>query len=122
MLLWHTVTEPFIVPALYEKYATVGGFAVIDEWMLCVAMGKNVAKELENHYATFIVGSTRFFSGSVLTSPQTERDFAEIAAAGLNWVRIPIGFWAIDTMEHEPFLQSTSWTYFLKALVSISTS
>lgn len=59
MLLWHTVTEPFIVPALYEKYATVGGFTVIDEWMLCVAMGKNVAKELENHYATFIVGSTR---------------------------------------------------------------
>ncbi|KAF9493559.1 glycoside hydrolase family 5 protein [Pleurotus eryngii] len=94
------VTEPFIVPALYEKYATVGGFAVIDEWMLCVAMGNNVAKELENHYATFI----------------TERDFAEIAAAGLNWVRIPIGFWAIDTMEHEPFLKSTSWTYFLKAI------
>lgn len=25
--------------------------------------------------------------------PQTEQDFAEIAAAGLNWVRIPIGFW-----------------------------
>ncbi|KAF4590747.1 hypothetical protein EYR40_009344 [Pleurotus pulmonarius] len=94
------VTEPFIVPALYEKYASVGGFPVIDEWMLCIAMGKNVEKELHNHYATFI----------------TERDFAEIAAAGLNWVRIPIGFWAIGTMEHEPFLESASWTYFLKAI------
>jgi hypothetical protein len=27
---------------------------------------------------------------------QTEQDFAEIAGAGLNWVRLPIPFWAID--------------------------
>jgi aryl-phospho-beta-D-glucosidase BglC (GH1 family) len=46
---------------------------------------------------------------------QTEQDFAEIAGAGLNWVRIPIGFWAIETMNNEPFLVGTSWKYFLKA-------
>lgn len=36
-------------------------------------------------------------------------------AAGLNWVRIPIGFWAIETRNDEPFLVGTSWSYFLKA-------
>lgn len=34
-------------------------------------MGANLAAEMEEHYKTFI----------------TEKDFADIAAAGLNWVR-----------------------------------
>ena len=42
---------------------------------------------------------------------QTEKDFADIAAAGLNFVRIPIPYWAIETRENEPFLAKTSWTY-----------
>lgn len=42
---------------------------------------------------------------------QTEDDFAQIAAAGLNWVRIPLGYWAIETRGDEPFLAKTSWTY-----------
>jgi aryl-phospho-beta-D-glucosidase BglC (GH1 family) len=40
---------------------------------------------------------------------QTEDDIAEIAGAGLNWVRIPIPFWAIDAFDDEPFLKRTSW-------------
>ena len=44
----------------------------------------------------------------MLTS-KTERDFADIAAAGLNWVRIPIGYWAIETQDDEPFLEGVSW-------------
>jgi aryl-phospho-beta-D-glucosidase BglC (GH1 family) len=45
-------------------------------------------------------------------------DFFEIhIAAGLNWVRIPIGFWAIEAINDEPFLVGTSWKYFLKAQV-----
>lgn len=36
-------------------------------------------------------------------------------AAGLNYVRIPLGFWAIETINDEPFLVGTSWKYFLKA-------
>lgn len=42
---------------------------------------------------------------------QTEKDFAEIAGAGLNFVRIPIPYWAIETRGSEPFLAGTSWTY-----------
>jgi aryl-phospho-beta-D-glucosidase BglC (GH1 family) len=41
---------------------------------------------------------------------QTEKDFALIAGAGLNYVRIPLAFWAIETWDGEPFLAKTSWT------------
>ncbi|KAF8522133.1 glycoside hydrolase family 5 protein [Hysterangium stoloniferum] len=96
-------TEPFIAPALYEKYANTSN-APVDEWTLSVAMAADTASgglnQLEDHYKTFI----------------TERDFADIAAAGLNWVRIPIGYWAIEVRDGEPFLAKTSWTYFLKAI------
>ncbi|KAJ3982630.1 exo-beta-1,3-glucanase [Lentinula detonsa] len=95
------VTEPFIVPSLYEKYVNNSqNITVQDEWTLSLAMGSNLASEMENHYKTFI----------------TERDFAEVAAAGLNWVRLPIGFWAIEAINDEPFLVGVSWTYFLKAI------
>lgn len=43
-------------------------------------------------------------------------DFANIAAAGLNWVRIPLPWWAIEVYQGEPFLPKVSWTYFLKAI------
>lgn len=57
-------------------------------------------QRLINHYDTFV----------------TEQDFAEIAAAGLNWIRLPIGYWAVSTEAGEPFLQGVSWSYFLKAI------
>ncbi len=43
-----------------------------------------------------------------------------MAAAGLNWVRIPVPFWMIskvsDGVTNEPFLEGVAWTYFLKAI------
>ncbi|CAL1705014.1 unnamed protein product [Somion occarium] len=93
-------TEPFITPALYEKYANSSNPAV-DEWTLSENMAADGGlQQLEDHYKTFI----------------TEKDFAEIAAAGLNWVRIPIPYWAVETWDGEPFLAKTCWTYFLKAI------
>ncbi|OCF39284.1 glucan 1,3-beta-glucosidase [Kwoniella heveanensis CBS 569] len=94
------VTEPFIVPGLYEKYAEVNGQTAIDEYTLSQNMGSNLTAAMTEHYETFI----------------TERDFYEMSAAGINWVRIPIGFWALETWENEPFLERVSWTYLLKAL------
>ncbi|KZS99132.1 glycoside hydrolase [Sistotremastrum niveocremeum HHB9708] len=94
------VTEPFIVPSLYETWVNTSTPAV-DEWGLSANMAANNSfADLENHYATFI----------------TEQDFAEIAGAGLNFVRIPLAYWAIETRGDEPFLAKTSWTYFLKAI------
>jgi aryl-phospho-beta-D-glucosidase BglC (GH1 family) len=97
------VTEPFIAPALYEKYQSTTPQAV-DEWTLSEAMTADTAggglNQLETHYETFI----------------TEQDFAQIAGAGLNFVRIPLPYWAIETRSGEPFLANTSWKYFLKAI------
>ena len=41
---------------------------------------------------------------------QTEQDFAQIAGAGLNHVRIPLPYWAIEVWNGEPFLPKTAWT------------
>ena len=60
------VLEPFIVPALFEKYqnstpspALPGGL-VVDEWSLSVAMLNDTSEgggiqQIEDHYKTFIV-------------------------------------------------------------------
>ncbi|EPQ27082.1 uncharacterized protein PFL1_05366 [Pseudozyma flocculosa PF-1] len=98
------VTEPFIVPALYEPYENETQPAV-DEFTLSQRYREEGGLErlrsrMTEHYETFI----------------TEKDFADIAAAGLNWVRIPIGFWAIETLDNEPFLPQVSWTYLLRAI------
>ncbi|ESK89845.1 glycoside hydrolase family 5 protein [Moniliophthora roreri MCA 2997] len=97
------VTRPFITPTLYNKYYALtkdNEAHVVDEWSLSFAMGANLSTEMEEHYRTFI----------------TEQDFAQIAASGLNWVRISIGYWAIETWPGEPFLEGVSWKYFLKAI------
>ncbi|KAJ3981724.1 glycoside hydrolase family 5 protein [Lentinula detonsa] len=94
------VIEPFITPSLFEKYATA-----VDEWTLSEAMTADTSEggglsQLEDHYNTFI----------------TEQDIAEIAGAGLNWIRLPIPYWAIETWPGEPFLAKTSWKYILRVL------
>ncbi|PFH50698.1 glycoside hydrolase family 5 protein [Amanita thiersii Skay4041] len=88
-------------PALYEPFVNAANSAV-DEWTLSqnlAAQGK-LEEVLENHYKTFI----------------TEQDFAEIAGAGLNFIRIPLPYWAIEVRKDEPFLPKVSWKYFLKAI------
>jgi aryl-phospho-beta-D-glucosidase BglC (GH1 family) len=112
------VLEPFITPAIYQKYPNA-----IDEWTLHTLMAADPASgglnQLDGHYNTFIVRSTIFHSFtrslSRFSRLQTEEDFAQIAGAGLNWVRLPIAFWAIDTWAGEPFLPKVSWKYALKA-------
>ncbi|TFK19431.1 glycoside hydrolase [Coprinopsis marcescibilis] len=91
------VLEPFISPALFQRYP-----GATDEWSLSLMMAADTANgglnQLEQHYATFI----------------TEKDIADIAGAGLNWVRVPIPFWAIDKWDEEPFLERTSWQYIVR--------
>ena len=95
------VTEPFIAPGLYQQYATGSdGTTAIDEYTLSQNMGSDLKTAMTNHYNTFI----------------TEQDFMEIAEAGLNFVRIPIGYWAVETYDGEPYLEGVAWTYFVKAI------
>ncbi|KAJ3512182.1 hypothetical protein NMY22_g15409 [Coprinellus aureogranulatus] len=109
------VIEPFISPSLFQKYP-----GATDEWTLSEAMAADQAsgglKQIEDHYDTFIVRARIYSSELVFTYEQTEKDIADIAGAGLNWLRIPIGYWAIDTWPGEPFLPRTSWTYFLRTI------
>ncbi|KAG1767470.1 glycoside hydrolase family 5 protein [Suillus placidus] len=93
------VLEPFITPALYQKYP-----GAVDEWTLSTLMAADTAsgglQQLETHYSTFI----------------TEQDIAEIAGAGLNWIRLPIPFWAVEKWDFEPFLEKVCWPYILRVL------
>ncbi|GAA5878108.1 hypothetical protein JCM1840_002243, partial [Sporobolomyces johnsonii] len=105
---WLTV-EPFITPSLFEPYLASSPSSpvppAVDEWTLSMNLLSAGGPELlhsvlEGHYRTFI----------------TEKDFADIASAGLNWVRLPVPYWAIKKWEDEPFLEGVAWTYLLKAL------
>ncbi|KAJ6565741.1 glycoside hydrolase superfamily, partial [Mycena sp. CBHHK59/15] len=56
----------------------------------------------------------------------TEADIAQIAGAELNWIRVPIPFWAISTWADEgaarraavaePFLEGVCWKYIVRLL------
>ncbi|KAF8132038.1 glycoside hydrolase family 5 protein [Boletus edulis] len=93
------VLEPFISPALFQKYP-----AAVDEWTLSILMAADTASgglnQIEDHYKTFV----------------TEQDIAEMAGAGLNWIRLPIPFWAIEKWDFEPFLEKVCWPYILRLL------
>jgi len=81
------VLEPWITPSLFDN---TGNDAIVDEWTFgqyqdyATALGV-----LQNHWNTWI----------------TESDFAAIAAAGLNHVRVPIGYWAFEVGPGEPYIQ-----------------
>jgi len=77
--------EPWITPSLFDA---TGNTAIVDEWTFSKLQSRTVAaSKLTNHWNTFI----------------TESDFAAIAAAGLNHVRVPIGYWAFEVGPGEPY-------------------
>ena len=59
------VTEPFIVPALYEAYQNATPQAV-DEYTLSQALGSQLQEVMEEHYKTFIVSDLA--AGSINSS------------------------------------------------------
>ena len=90
--------EPFITPSLFNYDRRLG---IVDEYTLCQYLGeKRCAETLEKHYATFV----------------TEDTFREIAEAGLDHVRIPFSYWAVQTYDGEPYLFRTSWRYLLRGI------
>ena len=90
--------EPFITPSLFEFPQSAG---VVDEASLCEHLGpEEAAKTLEQHYATFI----------------TEQDFQDIVNAGLDHLRIPYSYWAVETLPDDPYVSRISWRYLLRAI------
>ncbi|KAF9887817.1 exo-1,3-beta-glucanase [Aspergillus nanangensis] len=79
------VLEPWISPSLFDNAPA----AAIDEWSLSEILGRDEAKaRLSAHWESFI----------------TQKDFNNIAAAGMNHVRIPIGYWAVDPLPEAPYV------------------
>lgn len=77
--------EPWITPSIFD---TVGD-AAVDEWSLCATLGADQCRAvLSQHWSTFI----------------TQNDFDEIAAAGMNHVRIPIGYWAVEHVDGDQYV------------------
>lgn len=108
------VLEPYITPSLFEAFGGSDSSKPVDEYHFCETYGKDYASEvLQNHWSTWI----------------TEDDFKEMASYGLNFVRIPIGYWAFKTLDSDPYVQgqieylekALGWcqTYGLKAWIDL---
>ncbi|THH03953.1 hypothetical protein EW145_g5870 [Phellinidium pouzarii] len=81
------VLEPWITPSLFDN---TGNDAIVDEWTFGKLQDRSTAQAaLKQHWDTFY----------------TETDFGDIAAAGLNLVRLPIGYWAFEVGPGEPYIQ-----------------
>jgi len=77
------VLEPWITPSLFTG-------SYVDEYTFTQTVGQATAQSILNqHWATWI----------------TQKDFTEIAAVGLNHVRIPIGYWAVTPLPGDPYVQ-----------------
>ncbi|KAF5366258.1 hypothetical protein D9758_005687 [Tetrapyrgos nigripes] len=105
------VLEPWMTPSMFDS---LNDSRIIDEWTFAQYQSKAVATlALTNHWNTWI----------------TEQDFIDMQKAGLNHVRIPIGYWAFDVSGGEPFIQgqipylqnAVAWAkkYGLKVIVDL---
>lgn len=82
------VLEPWITPSIFQQLAS--NPAVKDEYTYTQALGKQEAyRRLSQHWNSWI----------------TQDDFHQIANAGLNHVRIPIGYWAVAPLAGDPYVQ-----------------
>jgi glucan 1,3-beta-glucosidase len=82
------VLEPWITPSIFDEWADGGG--VVDEYTYTQTLGPTEAtSRLTQHWNTWI----------------NQADFNQIAAFGLNHVRIPIGYWAVAPLEGDPYVQ-----------------
>ncbi|KAI9758610.1 MAG: hypothetical protein M4579_002986 [Chaenotheca gracillima] len=82
------VLEPWITPSIFQQWENGGG--VVDEYTYTKTLGASEAKSrLSSHWNSWI----------------TQDDFNQIAKAGLNHVRIPIGYWALAPRQQDPYVQ-----------------
>jgi glucan 1,3-beta-glucosidase len=79
------VLEPWITPSIFDA----AGDAAVDEWSLCAALGQDQCRSvLAQHWSSFI----------------TADDLNQIAAAGMNHVRIPVGYWAVQHLDGDQYV------------------
>ncbi|KAK9480146.1 glycoside hydrolase superfamily [Lipomyces japonicus] len=82
------VLEPYINLSFFRQFDSEN--IPVDEYHFAEVLGSDKAsQQLQAHWANWI----------------SEDDFAQIAAAGLNHVRIPIGYWAFQKLDGDPYVQ-----------------
>ncbi|KAF9055866.1 exo-beta-1,3-glucanase [Panaeolus papilionaceus] len=88
------VLESWITPSVFDA---TNDWRIVDEYTFCKYQSKSVAsKALQKHWGSWI----------------TEKDFVAIKQAGLNHIRIPIGYWAFEVGPGEPYIQGAlPWLY-----------
>ncbi|KAK6202638.1 glycoside hydrolase superfamily [Scheffersomyces amazonensis] len=96
--------EPYITPSLFLAFnSTINeteSDIPVDEYHYCKYLGQEEASaRLTQHWETFY----------------TEDDFAQIKDYGLNMVRIPIGYWAFQKLDDDPYVMGAQ-DYLDKAL------
>lgn len=98
------VLEPYITPSLFEAFRTNDSNddgIPVDEYHYCQQLGYDEAqKRLVEHWDSWY----------------TEQDFADIASKGFNMVRIPIGYWAFQTLSDDPYVTGLQEHYLDKAI------
>ena len=82
------VLEKWMVPDVYR------GSNADDEYGLCIDLGGQARSRLEKHRQTFI----------------TEEDFRWIRDCGLNAVRLPVGYWALEAPK--PYVAAADYVDF----------
>jgi glucan 1,3-beta-glucosidase len=82
------VLEKWMVPDVYH------GVDAPDEYSLCLALGNEAGIRLNRHRETFI----------------TAEDFRWIRDSGLNAVRLPVGYWALEAPK--PYVESARFIDF----------
>jgi glucan 1,3-beta-glucosidase len=88
------LTEEWMTPSLFQSTGTA------DEWHLCNALGKDrCLSTLQDHWSSFY----------------KRNDLEDIKNAGLNAIRIPIGYWAVDLLDYEPYVAG-QYPYLIQAV------
>lgn len=90
------VLEPYITPSIFEIWLQPGDDlqVPVDEYHYSQKLGKLLAKQrLLTHWDTWY----------------SEDDFEQIAQAGLNFVRIPIGYWAFQMLDNDPYVDGQQY-------------
>lgn len=84
------VLEPWITPSIFEEAGgNAGKDMAVDEYTLSQKLGHNGQEVLTRHWSSFY----------------KEEDVKAISDYGLNLVRVPIGYWAFQLLEGDPYFQ-----------------
>ncbi|KAI0228471.1 hypothetical protein L0F63_005966 [Massospora cicadina] len=86
------VLEPWITPSLFDPFKKQTDPMVVDEYTFCKFLGpKKATEQLEKHWNSWV----------------TNEDFKALKRAGINYVRIPVGYWAFNKTSDEPWVDGS---------------